>query len=77
MRLRFEIISDSTFSNHLPLVASLTPPEFQVETIDEYFGDVPFNDPADLTGTSFMTPEAPGAYQLLHPLERLWNMLTR
>lgn len=48
----------------LPVVASLTPPEIQVEIIDEYFEDVPFDDPADLIGISFMTPQAPRAYQI-------------
>ena len=48
----------------LPVVASLTPPEIQVEIIDESFKDVPFDDPADLIGISLMTPQAPRAYQI-------------
>lgn len=48
----------------LPVLASITPPEIQVEIIDEYFEDIPFDDPADLIGISFMTPQAPRAYQI-------------
>ncbi|MCJ7492633.1 MAG: cobalamin-dependent protein [Deltaproteobacteria bacterium] len=48
----------------LPYLASLTPPEIQVEIIDEYFEEIPFDDPADLIGISFMTPQAPRAYQI-------------
>ncbi len=48
----------------LPVLASLTPPEIQIEIIDEYFEDIPFDDPADLIGISFMTPQAPRAYQI-------------
>lgn len=48
----------------LPVLASLTPSEIQVEIIDEYFEDVPFDNPADLIGISFMTPQAPRAYQI-------------
>lgn len=48
----------------LPYLASLTPPEIKVEIIDEYFEEVPFDDPADLIGISFMTPQAPRAYQI-------------
>jgi len=48
----------------LPVLASLTPPEFEVEIIDEYFEDIPFDHPASLIGVSFMTPQAPRAYQV-------------
>jgi len=48
----------------LPVLASLTPPEIQVEIIDEYFEEVPFDDSADLIGIGFMTPQAPRAYQI-------------
>ena len=48
----------------LPVLASLTPPEFEVKIIDEYFEEIPFDDPADLIGLSFMTPQAPRAYQI-------------
>lgn len=48
----------------LPLLASLTPPEIQVEIIDEYFEEIPFDSPADLIGISFMTAQAPRAYQI-------------
>jgi radical SAM superfamily enzyme YgiQ (UPF0313 family) len=48
----------------LPYLASLTPPEIQVEIIGEYFEEVPFDDPADLIGISFMNTQAPRAYQI-------------
>lgn len=48
----------------LPLLASLTPPEIQVEIIDEHFEDIPFDAPADLIGIGFMTLHAPRAYQI-------------
>ena len=48
----------------LPVLASLTPPEFGIKIIDEYFEEIPFDDPADLIGLSFMTPQAPRAYQI-------------
>ncbi len=48
----------------LPVLASLTPPEIQVEIVDEYFEDVPFDDAADIIGVSFMTSQAPRAYQI-------------
>jgi len=48
----------------LPVLASLTPPEIQVEIIDEYFEEVPFDHPADLIGISLLTPHAPRAYQI-------------
>jgi radical SAM superfamily enzyme YgiQ (UPF0313 family) len=48
----------------LPVLASLTPPEIQVEIVDEYFEDVPFDDSANLVGIGFMTPQAPRAYQI-------------
>jgi radical SAM superfamily enzyme YgiQ (UPF0313 family) len=48
----------------LPLLASLTSPEFHVEIIDEYFDEIPFDNTADLIGISLMTPQAPRAYQI-------------
>lgn len=48
----------------LPLLASLTSSEFQVEIIDEHFDDIPFDTPADLIGIGFMTLHAPRAYQI-------------
>jgi len=48
----------------LPVLASLTSPENQVEIIDEYFEDIPFDTLADLIGIGFMTPQAPRAYQI-------------
>ncbi len=48
----------------LPALAALCPPGTDVKIIDEYFEDVDFHLPADLVGISFMTPQAPRAYQI-------------
>jgi radical SAM superfamily enzyme YgiQ (UPF0313 family) len=48
----------------LPVLASLTPPDIEVQIVDEHFEDVPFDLPVDLVGISFMTPQAPRAYQI-------------
>jgi radical SAM superfamily enzyme YgiQ (UPF0313 family) len=48
----------------LPVLASLTPPDVEIRIIDEHFEEIPFEDPVDLVGVSFMTPQAPRAYQI-------------
>jgi len=48
----------------LPVLASLTPPDIPVQIIDDHFEEIPFDGPADLVGISFMTPQAPRAYQI-------------
>ena len=48
----------------LPLLASLTPSGIEVKIVEEYFEEVPFDDAVDLVGISFMTPQAPRAYQI-------------
>jgi len=48
----------------LPVLASLTPPDFEVKIIDDHFEPVSFEEPADLVGISYMTPQAPRAYQI-------------
>jgi radical SAM superfamily enzyme YgiQ (UPF0313 family) len=48
----------------LPVLASLTPSDTEVQIVDEHFENVPFDSPADLVGISFMTPQAPRAYQI-------------
>lgn len=48
----------------LPVLASLCPPDVQVQIIDEYFEEINFNEPANLVGISFMTSQAPRAYQI-------------
>jgi hypothetical protein len=52
-------------------VVSLTPPEFQLEIINEYFENVPFNDPADIIGFSFMTPQTLRAYQIGDKIQKI------
>lgn len=48
----------------LPVLAALTPPDIEVQIVDEHFEEIPFRDPADLIGISFMTPQAPRGYQI-------------
>lgn len=48
----------------LPVIASLTPPEFEVEIIDEYFEDINFECKVDLVGITAMSTQAPRAYQI-------------
>jgi hypothetical protein len=48
----------------LPYLAALTPPDVEVEIVDEYFDDVSFDAPCDLVGITFMSHQAPRAYQL-------------
>ena len=48
----------------LPVLASLCPPETDVKIIDEYFEEINFDEPFDLVGISFMTPQSPRAYQI-------------
>jgi hypothetical protein len=59
--------------SHQSLLAlvSLNPPEFQVAIIDEYFENVPFDDPADIIRFSFMTPPTPRASQIGDKFHRL------
>jgi len=54
----------------LPLIAGLTPPEFDVELVNEYSEDVTFVTDADLIGISVMTPQAPRAYQIADEFRR-------
>jgi len=48
----------------LPVLASLCPPETEIKIIDEYFEEINFGEPVDLVGISFMTSQAPRAYQI-------------
>ncbi len=48
----------------LPVLASLCPPGIDTKITDEYFEDVNFDEPVDLVGISFMTSQAPRAYQI-------------
>lgn len=48
----------------LPVVASLTPPDFSVEILDEYFDTINFNSNVDIIGLTAMSTQAPRAYQI-------------
>jgi radical SAM superfamily enzyme YgiQ (UPF0313 family) len=45
-------------------VAALTPPDFEVQVLDESVEDVDFDVPADLVGITVQCPTAPRAYRL-------------
>jgi len=48
----------------LPVLAGLTPPDFQVKLVDEIVEDIDFNEKADLVGITLMTPMASRAYEI-------------
>jgi radical SAM superfamily enzyme YgiQ (UPF0313 family) len=49
---------------NLPIVASLTPKEFEVKIIDESVENINFDEEADLVGITCMTAQAPRAYSV-------------
>jgi radical SAM superfamily enzyme YgiQ (UPF0313 family) len=48
----------------MPLLAALTPPEFEVHHTDEIISEVDFSRPADLVAITSSTPAAPHAYEI-------------
>lgn len=48
----------------MPVLASLTPPNFLVEILDEYFDPINFDHDADFVGLTAMSTQAPRAYQI-------------
>ena len=48
----------------LMILARHTPPEYDVEIVDEAVEDIRFDAPADLVGITCMTPLAPRAYEI-------------
>jgi len=48
----------------LPIVAALTPEDFQIELVNEYAEEIDFDGDYALVGISAMTPQAPRAYQI-------------
>jgi len=48
----------------LPTLAALTPPDIEVQLVDENCGDIDFNEKVDLVGISFLTSLAPRAYEI-------------
>jgi len=48
----------------LPIVAALTPDDFEIELVNEYAERINFDGNYDLVGISAMTPQAPRAYQI-------------
>jgi radical SAM superfamily enzyme YgiQ (UPF0313 family) len=54
----------------LPLLAALTPDNFEVEIVDDYHEDAELDRPCDLVGISAMTPQAPRAYSIADAFRR-------
>lgn len=48
----------------LPVLAGLTPPDFEVRLVDEIVEDIDFDLEADLVGITLMTPMASRAYEI-------------
>ncbi|MCD6451839.1 MAG: B12-binding domain-containing radical SAM protein [Acidobacteria bacterium] len=48
----------------LPLIAALTPPEFEVRIVDEDIEEVDFDEEVDLVGISMMTSQARSGYRI-------------
>lgn len=48
----------------LPVLAGLTPPDFEVKLVDEIVEDIDFGEQADLVGITLMTPMASRAYEI-------------
>jgi len=49
---------------NLPIVASLTPNNYEIELIDENIEEIDFNKTVDLVGITSMTAQAPRAYKI-------------
>ena len=54
----------------LPIVAALTPQDFDVRIVCEYFETIDFDAEVDLVAISAMTAQAPRAYQVAHRFKR-------
>lgn len=48
----------------LPLIAGLTPPDFDVEIVNDYAEEIDFEAPCDLVGITAMTPQAKRSYEI-------------
>ncbi|MEW6355658.1 MAG: radical SAM protein [Planctomycetota bacterium] len=48
----------------LPLIAALTPPDWDVEIVNDYAEGIDYDAPCDLVGITAMTPQAYRAYQI-------------
>jgi len=54
----------------LPTVAGITPPDIEVEIVDERVDGIPWDATPDLVGITAMTPLAPRAYQIADAFRR-------
>jgi radical SAM superfamily enzyme YgiQ (UPF0313 family) len=48
----------------LPLIAAMTPSDFDIEIVSDYAEEIDYGVNADLVGITAMTPQAPRAYQI-------------
>lgn len=63
----------SGFGLGLLVVASLTPPEFMIEIIDENFDQIPFDNDYDLVGITANTSQAIRAYEIADRFRKRGN----
>lgn len=54
----------------LPIIAALTPPDFEIEIVDENVEALDFDREADIVGISCMTPMARHAYEIASQFKR-------
>jgi radical SAM superfamily enzyme YgiQ (UPF0313 family) len=54
----------------VPTVAALTPPDVEIEIVDENVEDIDFDKPCDLVGITVMTLQATRAYQIADEFRR-------
>ncbi len=54
----------------LPILASLTPGDVDIEIRNDYFEEMDYDDPADLVAITAMTPQAPRAYRIAGEFHR-------
>jgi len=54
----------------LPLLAALTPPDIEVELVNEYYESIPFDSDADVVALSVLTVQAPRSWQVAREFRR-------
>ncbi len=54
----------------LPLIGALTPPDFDVELVNDYFEGVDYEAPCDVVAITAMTPQVNRAYQIAEEFRR-------
>lgn len=54
----------------LPLIAALTPKDFDIEIVNDYYEEINYDAPYDLVGITAMTPQVNRAYQIAAEFRR-------